>query len=50
MAQPYFRLRLFQFLGQVRRSNRRVWFLKHRPEFEELASQPGLRFMTDLQL
>ena len=50
MGQPYFSPRLFQFLRQLRRNNRRAWFLKHRPEFEEFARQPSLRFITDLQL
>ena len=50
MARPYFNPKLFQFLDQLRRNNRRAWFLKHRPEFEELARQPSLRFITDLQL
>ena len=50
MGQAYFNPKLFQFLGQLRRNNRRAWFLKHRPEFEELARQPSLRFITDLQL
>jgi uncharacterized protein (TIGR02453 family) len=50
MAAQYFSPRLFQFLEQLRRNNRRAWFLKHRPEFEELARQPSLRFITDLRL
>jgi uncharacterized protein (TIGR02453 family) len=50
MAQAYFNRRLFTFLEQLRRNNRRNWFLKHKPEFEELARQPGLRFITDVQL
>jgi uncharacterized protein (TIGR02453 family) len=50
MAQAYFSPRLFQFLEQLRRNNRRAWFLKHKPEFEEFARQPGLRFISDLQL
>jgi len=50
MAKPYFSPRLFVFLGQLRRNNRRPWFLKHRQEYEELARQPSLRFITDLQL
>jgi uncharacterized protein (TIGR02453 family) len=50
MAQAYFNPKLFQFLEQLRRNNRRPWFLKHRAEFEELVRQPGLRFITDLQL
>ena len=50
MSQPYFSPRLFQFLGQLRRHNRRPWFLKHKPEFEEFVRQPSLRFITDLRL
>jgi uncharacterized protein (TIGR02453 family) len=50
MAQAYFNPKLFQFLEQLRRHNRRAWFLKHKPEFEELARQPGLRFVSDVQL
>lgn len=50
MAKPYFNLQLFQFLEQLRKNNRRAWFLKHKPEFEEFARQPGLRFIGDLQL
>jgi uncharacterized protein (TIGR02453 family) len=50
MGQPYFSPRLFQVLEQLRRNNRRPWFLKHKPEFEEIVRQPSLRFITDLQL
>jgi uncharacterized protein (TIGR02453 family) len=50
MKQVYFTPRLFQFLEQLRRNNRRAWFLKHKPEFEELIRQPSLRFITDLRL
>jgi uncharacterized protein (TIGR02453 family) len=50
MAQPYFSHRLFQFLTQLRRNNRRAWFLKHKAEYEEFARQPSLRFITDLRL
>ncbi|MFY9561674.1 MAG: TIGR02453 family protein [Terriglobales bacterium] len=49
MGQQYFSPRLFQFLEQLRRHNRRPWFLKHRQEFEDLARQPSLRFITDLR-
>ena len=49
MSKGYFSPRLFVFLRQLRRNNRRPWFLKHRQEFEELARQPSLRFITDLQ-
>jgi uncharacterized protein (TIGR02453 family) len=50
MAEPYFNPRLFQFLAQLRRNNRRPWFLKHKAEFEEFARRPSLRFITDLRL
>ena len=50
MGQPYFSPRLFQFLAQLRRNNRRAWFLKHKLEYEEFARQPSLRFITGLQL
>jgi len=50
MAQAYFNPKVFQFLEQLRRNNRRAWFLKRRPEFEEFVRQPGLRFIADLQL
>ncbi len=50
MAEPYFNPRLFQLLAQLRRNNRRPWFLKHKAEFEEFARQPSLRFITDLRL
>lgn len=50
MGQAYFSPRLFHFLEQLRRNNRRAWFLKHKQEFEESARQPSLRFITDLRL
>ncbi len=50
MGQPYFSPRLFQFLAQLRRNNRRAWFLKHKPEYEEFARQPSLCLITDLRL
>jgi uncharacterized protein (TIGR02453 family) len=50
MGQPYFSPRLLQFLAQLRRNNRRAWFLKHKAEYEEYARQPSLRFITDLRL
>jgi len=50
MGLVYFDSRLFQFLAQLRRNNRRAWFLKRKPEFEEFARQPSLRFIADLRL
>ena len=49
-AQAYFHPRLFQFLAQLRRNNRRPWFLKHKAEYEEFVRQPSLRFIADLRL
>lgn len=50
MNQAYFTPRLFQFLEQLRRNNRRTWFLKHKQDFEEFGRQPSLRFIADLRL
>lgn len=50
MGKTYFDRQLFVFLKDLRRNNRRPWFLKHKLEFEELARQPALRFITDLRL
>ena len=49
MGKVYFSPPLFVFLEQLRRNNRRPWFLKHKQEFEEHARQPSLRFITDLR-
>jgi uncharacterized protein (TIGR02453 family) len=50
MTHGYFTPRMFQFLKQLRRNNRRTWFLKHQQEYEEYARRPSLRFITDLGL
>jgi uncharacterized protein (TIGR02453 family) len=50
VGKSYFTPELFTFLEQLRRNNRRPWFLKHRNEFEDVARQPSLRFITDLRL
>ena len=50
MAKAYFTPELFTFLEQLRRNNRRPWFLKHREDYEQFARQPSLRFITDLRL
>jgi len=49
MGKPYFGPGLFVFMEQLRRNNRRPWFLKHKQEFEEAVRQPSLRFITDLR-
>jgi len=47
MGKAYFTPELFQFLKQIKRNNRRPWFLKNRDRFEEAVRQPCLRFITD---
>src|SRR5215813_6021246 len=50
MGSPYFDRSLFQFMGQLRRNNRRPWFLKHKAEYDELARDASVRFISDLRL
>lgn len=47
MGKCYFTPELFVFLKQIRRNNRREWFLKNRERYEEAVRQPALRFITD---
>jgi len=47
MPKPYFTPELFLFLKQIKRNNRREWFLKNRDRYEEFVRQPALRFITD---
>jgi uncharacterized protein (TIGR02453 family) len=47
VGKAYFDPELFQFLAQLKRNNRRPWFLKNRERYQEVAHQPGLRFVTD---
>jgi uncharacterized protein (TIGR02453 family) len=47
MGKAYFGPELFQFLKQIKRNNRRPWFLKNRERYEEAVRQPCLRFITD---
>jgi uncharacterized protein (TIGR02453 family) len=47
MGKAYFTPELFQFLKQIKRNNRRPWFLKNREWYEEAVRQPCLRFLTD---
>jgi len=49
MGTAYFNPQLFSFLAQLRRNNRRPWFLRHKDEFEQLARQPSLRFILELR-
>jgi len=47
MAKAYFSAELVRFLQQIKRNNRRPWFLKNRERYEEVVLQPGLRFVVD---
>jgi len=49
MPDPYFTPELFSFLKQLKRNNRRNWFLKNKDRYEEIARQPALRFISDLR-
>jgi uncharacterized protein (TIGR02453 family) len=48
MGKAYYTAELFVFLKQIKRNNRRDWFLKNRDRYEELVRQPSLRLITDL--
>jgi uncharacterized protein (TIGR02453 family) len=50
MGKAYFGPELVQFLKQVKRNNRRTWFLRNRERYEEVVRQPALRFVLDFGL
>jgi uncharacterized protein (TIGR02453 family) len=47
MGKAYFGPEFVQFLKQIKRNNRRPWFLKNRERYEEVVRKPGLRFVVD---
>ena len=47
MGKAYFTPEFFVFLKQLKRNNRREWFLKNKERYEEVVRQPCLRFITD---
>ncbi|MGC2198225.1 MAG: TIGR02453 family protein [Terriglobales bacterium] len=47
MGKAYFGQELVQFLKQIKRNNRRPWFLKNRERYEEVVRRPSLRFVVD---
>ncbi len=49
MSKAYFTPEVFQFLAQLKRNNKRDWFLKNKERYETLAKQPSLSFITDFQ-
>lgn len=48
MPKTYFTPDVFVFLKQLKRNNRREWFLKNKARFEEVARQPCLAFIGDV--
>src|SRR5260370_2465864 len=44
---PYFTADLFRFLTRLKRNNNREWFQAHKEEYEAVAHQPALQFITD---
>jgi uncharacterized protein (TIGR02453 family) len=46
-AQPYFTPDLFDFLTRLKRNNRREWFLKNKPKYEQVIKEPCIRFVCD---
>ena len=47
MGKAYFCPEFLQFLNQIKRNNRRPWFLKNRERYEDVVRKPGLRFVVD---
>jgi uncharacterized protein (TIGR02453 family) len=47
MGKAYFGPEFVEFLKQIKRNNRRSWFLKNRERYEELVRKPGLQFVVD---
>ncbi|HYM75870.1 MAG TPA: DUF2461 domain-containing protein [Candidatus Dormibacteraeota bacterium] len=43
----YFTPDLFRFLTRLKRNNNRDWFQAHKEEFETVAREPAVRFITD---
>jgi uncharacterized protein (TIGR02453 family) len=48
MPKTYFTPDVFVFLKQLKKNNRRDWFLKNKERYEDIARQPCLRFVGDL--
>ena len=43
----YFTPDLFRFLTRLKRNNNREWFQAHKEEYEAVAHQPAVQFITD---
>ena len=46
-VEAHFSPELFHFLTQLKRNNRRDWFLRNKPRYEALVKEPCLRFIAD---
>jgi len=49
MPKSYFTPELFQYLKQLKRNNKREWFLRNKDRYETLLRQPALAFITDFR-
>jgi uncharacterized protein (TIGR02453 family) len=49
MAKSYFNADLFQFLKQLKRNNKREWFLRNKDRYDSVVRQPALAFITDFR-
>ena len=47
MPQAHFSPDLFLFLSQLKKNNRRPWFLKNKSRYEVSIKEPCVRFVTD---
>jgi uncharacterized protein (TIGR02453 family) len=43
----YFTPELFHFLTRLKRNNKREWFQAHKDEYESVARQPAVQFISD---
>jgi uncharacterized protein (TIGR02453 family) len=46
-SSPYFTPDLFDFLVRLKRNNRREWFQKNKPKYEQIIKEPCIRFVID---
>ena len=50
MPQAHFSGDLFTFLTQLKKNNRRPWFLKNKPRYEAVVKEPCIGFVTDFAI
>jgi uncharacterized protein (TIGR02453 family) len=46
-SSSYFTPEVFEFLTKMKRNNRREWFLKNKPWYEQVIKEPCVRFVID---